>query len=60
MDRDVLRRGASEDLRGAWWDCTPEMGWWEVDRKAVYRKEEHEGWGRIEMWSKGEEEECEI
>ena len=56
VDREVLRRGAREDLRGAWWDCTDYEGSWRVDWKNVDREEGHEGWGRIEMWSKGEEE----
>ena len=65
VDREVLRRGAREDLRGAWWDCTREGGrwqvvegdmWWQEEGQIVYRREGHEGWGRIERWSNGEEE----
>ena len=65
VDREVARRGAREDLRGAWWDCTREGGrwqvvegdmWWQEEGQIVYRREGHEGWGRIERWSNGEEE----
>ena len=60
VDREVLRRGAREELRGAWWDGTRDEGWWRVEGKIVHREEGHEGWGRIEMWSHGEEEDGEI
>ena len=48
VDREVIKRGAREDLRGAW-ECTDR---WAVDCYAfVDREDGEEGWRKIEEWS---------
>ena len=56
VDKEVIKRGAREDLRKAW-DSTEEWGHWVVGGEAVDRGEGEEGWRRIEMWNNGEGEE---
>ena len=54
--KEIIERGASEDLRKVW-DCT-KVGWG-VGREHVWRTGGEESWGRIEMWSRGQGEKSE-
>ena len=48
VDREVIKRGAREDLRGAW-ECTDS---WVMDWYAfVNREDGEEGWRKIEEWN---------